>query len=221
MKTEYRKLFQSLAAKMDKLPMNYIYISHLDEDVQFWRLPCCPDKISDTMSSSFNPTTALGRSAPVFTYQNSGPRTVQISLKLHRDMMDEYNERLADNFMVGKAKKYDDLGQDYTDQLIKALQSIVVPKYNLDNKAVEPPLIALRLSNEVFIKGVLNGDIGIEYELPIRSDGRYAQVALSLTVTEVDPYDASSVFTNGSFRGVVSTLRNEKMGFNANALNSY
>ena len=202
------QLFQALAAKMDRLPQNYIYISHLDEDFQFWRLPCCPDKISDTMSSSFNPSTALGRSAPVFTYQNSGPRTVQIELLLHRDMMDEYNE--------GVTNKRPDLGQDYTDQLIKALQAIVLPKYNLDNKAVEPPLVAMRLSNEVFIKGVLNGDIGLNYELPIRSDGRYAQVALSLQITEVDPYDASTVFQNGSFRGVVSTLKNEKMGTWAN-----
>ena len=42
--------------KIDKyiLPENYIYISHLDEDFQFWRLQCCPETINDTMSSSFH-----------------------------------------------------------------------------------------------------------------------------------------------------------------------
>lgn len=181
------------------LPDNYIYISHLDEGFQFWRLPCTPDNISDTMTSTFGMTNALGRSAPVFTYSNSGPRTVQVDLKLHRDMMDEVN------FGVSNAKL--EAGEDYVDNLIKALQSIALPKYNLSNKAVEPPLVALRLSNEVFIKGVVNGSIGITYSLPILSNGKYAQISLSLNISEVDPYDATTVFKNGSFRGMVKTLK--------------
>ena len=187
--------------KIDKyiLPENYIYISHLDEDFQFWRLPCCPETINDTMTSSFQETSALGRSAPVMTYGHSGPRTVQIELKLHRDMMDDVN--------VGVSNAALEKGEDYIDNLIRALQSISVPKYNLNNKAVEPPLVAIRLSNEVFIKGIVNGAIGLTYRLPILSNGKYAEVSLSLQITEVDPYDASTVFKNGSFRGVVKTLK--------------
>lgn len=187
------------------LPDNYIYISHLDEDFQFWRLPCSPESISDTMGSTFSETSALGRSAPVFTYSKSGPRSVQISLKLHRDMMDSVN--------IGVSNADLKYGEDYVDNLIKALQSIAVPKYNLSNKAVEPPLVALRLSNEVFIKGIVNGDIGLEYKLPILSNGKYAQVSLTLRISEVDPYDATTVFQNGSFRGVVKTLK-KGMGMN-------
>lgn len=182
------------------LPDNYIYISHLDEEFQFWRLPCSPESISDSMGSTFMETSALGRSAPVFTYSSSGPRSVQISLKLHRDMMDSVN--------IGVSNADLKYGEDYVDNLIKALQAIAVPKYNLSNKAVEPPLVALRLSNEVFIKGVVNGDIGLEYKLPILSNGKYAQVSLTLKISEVDPYDATTVFQNGSFRGVVKTLKN-------------
>lgn len=181
------------------LPENYLYISHLDEDFKFWQLPCTPETITDSMESTFNQTTALGRSAPVFTYSKSGPRTVNISLKFHRDMMDALN--------VGISNSELKLGEDYVDNLIKALQAISVPKYNLSNKAVEPPLVALRLSNEVFIKGVVTSAIGLEYKLPILSNGKYAQVSLSFAVSEVDPYDASTVFTNGSFRGVVKTLK--------------
>ena len=181
------------------LPDNYIYISHLDEDFQFWRLPCCPETISDSMSSTFGETSALGRSAPVFTYSKSGPRSVQINIKLHRNMMDDIN--------VGVSNAKIKTGEDYVDSLIKALQAIALPKYNLSNKAVEPPLVALRLSNEVFIKGVVNGSIGLEYKLPILENGKYAQVSLQLTVSEVDPYDATTVFTNGSFRGMVKTLK--------------
>ena len=151
------------------------------------------------MSSSLQETSALGRSAPVMTYGHSGPRQVQIDLKLHRDMMDDVN--------VGVSNAALEKGEDYIDNLIRALQSISVPKYNLNNKAVEPPLVAIRLSNEVFIKGIVNGSIGLTYRLPILSNGKYAEVSLSLQITEVDPYDASTVFKNGSFRGVVKTLK--------------
>ena len=181
------------------LPDNYIYISHLDEDMRFWRLPSCPETISDSMGSTFGETSALGRTAPVYTYSRSGPRQVQINLALHRDMMDDVNAGISN------AKLRD--GEDYVDNLIRALQSISVPKYNLSNKAIEPPLVALRLSNEVFIKGVVNGSIGLVYKLPILSNGKYAEVTLSLTVSEVDPYDSTTVFANGSFRGVVQTLK--------------
>jgi hypothetical protein len=150
------------------------------------------------MAPTFSETSALGRSAPIFTYSKSGPRSVQVELKLHRDMMDDIN--------VGVSNTELQLGEDYIDNLIKALQSIAVPKYNVDNRAVEPPLVALRLSNEIFIKGVVTESIGLTYKLPLLSNGKYAQVSLSLNIKEVDPYDSSEVFTNGSFRGTVKTL---------------
>lgn len=181
------------------LPDNYIYISHLDQDHQFWLLPCSPESIQDNMGSNFQSTSALGRSAPVFTYSNSGPRTVQVSLVLHRDMMDEINTGLSNSAL--------EANEDYVDNLIKALQAIAVPKYNLSNKAVEPPLVAVRFSEEVFIKGVVNGDVGVVYKLPILYNNKYAVVEISFSVTEVDPYDATTVFANGSFRGMVKTLK--------------
>lgn len=151
------------------------------------------------MGSTFGESSALGRSAPVYTYSKSGPRTVQVELKLHRDMMDDVNTGVSNSPLLD--------GEDYVDNLIRALQAIVVPKYNLSNKAVEPPIVAMRLSNEVFIKGIVNGSIGLTYRLPLLSNGKYASVALSITITEVDPYDATTVFQNGSFRGVVQTLK--------------
>ena len=181
------------------LPENYIYISHLDDDMKFWRLPSCPETISDSMGSTFGETSALGRSAPVYTYSKSGPREVQIEIKLHRDMMDDINYGVSNAELAN--------GEDYVDNLIHALQAIAVPKYNASNKAVEPPLVALRLSNEIFIKGICNAPIAITYKLPILSNGKYAEVSMSIKVTEVDPYDATTVFKNGSFRGVLKTLK--------------
>lgn len=178
---------------------NYIYISHLDEDLQFWRLPTSPDTIQDSMGSTFYSENVLGRSAPVYTYSNSGPRSVQISMKLHRDIMDDINE--------GYSNSKQGVGEDYVDNLIRALQAIALPKYNLNNKAVEPPLVAVRIENQLFIKGVVSGGITVTYQKPILSNGKYAIASISFTISEVDPYDASTVYKNGSFRGVVRSLK--------------
>lgn len=185
---------------------NYIYISHLDNDYKFWRIPVTPEEISESMESNFGSTTALGRSAPVFTYSHSGPRSMSITINLHRDMMDDINQGWS-NSKLG-------YGEDYVDNLIKAIQAISVPKYNLSNKAVEPPLIAIRLSNEIFIKGVVNGSVGVTHKLPILSNNKYAQISLNFSINEVDPYDATTIFKNGSFRGVVATMK-DRMGLNS------
>lgn len=191
-----------MARKFNKeswMPDNYLYISHLDEDQQFWLLPVSPEEISDSMSSTFAETTALGRTAPVWTYSNSGPRTVQINLKFHREMFNDVN------FGVSNAKPIN--GEDYLDALINALRAIVLPSYNRDNKAIQPPMVALRLGADIFIKGIVNGNIGLAFGLPILYNNKYAEVSLSLEITEIDPYDSSTVFSNGGFRGAVSTLR--------------
>lgn len=179
--------------------LNKIYISHLDEGARFWFLPCCPSTITDSMGSEFTSTTALGRSAPVYTYSHSGPRTVTIDLNFRIDAFDDVNA----NNPTASAKA----GEYEFDAFVKALQAIALPNYDVSNKIIEPPLVALRLSNEVFIKGVVTSPIQVQYDLPIIYGDRYAQVKVSLAVTEVDPYDASAVYKNGSFRGVVKTLR--------------
>lgn len=183
---------------------NYLYISHLGEDLQYWFLPTSPDNIQDSMESTFSATDVLGRSAPVFTYSHSGGRTVQVTLNLHRDIMDDVNE--------GRSNATLKTGEDYVDALIRAIQAIALPKYNLSNKAVEPPLVAVRFCDQIFIKGIVNGAVGVTYSKPIilTHDGKqskYAQVAISFAVSEVDPYDATTVYENGSFRGVVKTLK--------------
>lgn len=179
---------------------NYLYISHLGKDLTYWRLPDCPEEIDDSMQSTFAATNALGRSAPVMTYSNSGPRSVTVTLNLHRDLMDDINEGYSNSKLQG-------IGEGYVENLLHAIQAIALPKYNLNNKAVEPPLIAIRFVDQIFIKGVVNGQVSVKYKKPILSNNRYAQISISFTVSEVDPYDATTVYQNGSFRGVVRTLR--------------
>lgn len=182
-----------------ELDESYIYISHLDSGLRFWRLPTVPETVTDTMQTQFSPNTALGRSAPVYTFSNAGPRTVQININLHRDLMDDVN--------MGWSSEKLGFGEDYVDNLLRALQAIAVPKYNLSNKAIEPPLIGVRLCNSLYIKGVLSSAIGVTYGLPILENGKYATATLSISISEVDPYDSTTVFSNGSFRGEVSLLK--------------
>lgn len=182
-----------------QLPDCYIYISHLGEDGEYLILPNYPDTINDNMSSTFAQTNALSRSAPVFTYSYSGPRSVQVSFRIHRDMMDDIN--------TGASNIELEDGEDYVDALINRLQAIAVPKYNLGNKSVEPPLVAVRLGQSLFVKGIVTGGIAVTYNKPIMSNNKYALVDIAFTVYEVDPYDATTVAKNGGFRGLTRTMR--------------
>lgn len=174
---------------------NYIYLFHLD---QFILLPTCPQAITDTMQSSFSQTNAIARSAPIFTYSNSGPRSFQVDLDLHRDMMQMINYK--------KSNLNLDIDDDYTDTMINLLQSMSLPVYSAASKLVDPPMIALRFGNDIFIKGVISGGVSVTYKVPILDNGKYASVNVSFTVYETQPYDALSVSRDGSFRGLSTTL---------------
>lgn len=208
---------------------NYIYLYHLN---LYWFIPMYPDDISDSMGSTFSRTDALSRSAPVFTYSSSGPRNVTISLSLHRDMMREYAKadgRSLDRskfYRMGGVQNqiamplggYDSffpaefegtpssLSEDYIDSLVRALQATALPNYNSYNqnsKVVVPPMVAVRLGNEIFIKGVITSEITVNKKKPIMADGKYSTINLQFTVSEVDPYTANQVEQQGSFRGYV------------------
>ena len=62
---------------------------------------------------------------------------------------------------------------------------------------VNPPLVAIRFGNEFFIKGVVNGGITTTGKLPLLQNGKYANVDIGFTISEVDPYDAESVVNLG------------------------
>ena len=174
---------------------NYIYLYHTD---QFVILPTYPETVQDSLSSTFAQSNPLSRSAPIYSYSYSGPRSIQVNLKLHREMMTQINYQVS-NLIV-------ELGDDYIDTLIKQLQSIALPKYSAAEKMVNPPQVALRFGNEIYIKGVVNGGITVTYSGPILPDDKYAVVDISFVVYEVDPYDAVTVQTAGSFRGLNKTL---------------
>lgn len=198
----------SVLAKRNKQKMNmidnYLYIYHIGYDPktgqkgQFVVLPTYPETIQDSLTSTFTSSTPLSRSAPIFSYSRSGPRSMQITLAFHRDMMTEINYGVS-NLSVA-------LGDDYVDTIIKNLQACALPSYKAASKMIEPPMVALRFGNEIFIKGIIDGGVTVTYKLPILDNNKYSQVEIGFTVTEIDPYDAETVAEKGSFRGMSSTL---------------
>lgn len=179
------------------MPDNYIYFYHLD---QFIMLPLYADSVQDTMSVNFETSTPLSRSAPIYSYRNSGPRTVQVSFQLHRDLMTDINYQKS-NVHIGP-----ELSDDYVDILIRYIEAAALPTYNATNKMVNPPIVALRLGQDIFIKGVVNGSVGKTFRFPILRNGKYAVVDISFAVSEIEPYDAWDVTVYGSYRGIDTTL---------------
>ena len=180
---------------------NYIYLYHLLDSKgngTFLVLPTTPEEIADSLDSNFQSTSILARTTPIFTYSNSGPREVQISLPLHRDMMYNINTSVSNMEL--------DIGEDYVDKLINYLQAIALPTYAATSKMVNPPMVAVRFGDNIFIKGVVNGGVTVHQYLPLLEDGRYAHVNVQFTVSEVDPYDAKTVVEQGSLRGLSTTL---------------
>lgn len=175
---------------------NYIYLYHTDTLIVVPEYSA--DSINDTMSVNFQSTTPLSRSAPVFSYAGSGPRSLQVSFKLHRDMMQQIN--------VQNTKTKVDIGEDYVDRMIKEVQAAALPAYAVSQKMVNPPIVALRLGEDIFIKGVVSGAVSVSYEAPILSNGKYASVMIGFAIQEIDPYDAETVQKYGSFRGLSTSL---------------
>lgn len=174
---------------------NYLYLYHLD---QFFVIPTFPDSLNDTMSVTYNSTIPMSRSAPIYSYSSSGPRSLQINLDLHRDMMYQINWGISNATIA--------TGDDYVDTLVKGVQACALPTYGASEKMIDPPMVAIRFGNDVFIKGVVTGAVSVTYQLPLLDNNKYAHVSLSFNVEEVEPYDAQIVLSEGSFRGIDTTL---------------
>lgn len=174
---------------------NYIYMYHLQ---QFIVIPSYPESLTDTLNVKFTDSTPMSRSAPIYSYSDSGPRQITVKLDLHRDLMTQVNRDVS-TIPVS-------VSEDYVDVLIKEIQAIALPVYGASEKMVNPPIIAVRFGNDIFIKGVVTGAVAVDYMLPILDTNKYAHVGVSFTVSEVDPYDAQQVVTSGSFRGFDASL---------------
>lgn len=180
---------------------NYVYLYHTDTLIA---LPVYPESITDTMSIRFSETTPLSRSAPIYSYSSSGPRTFQVQLPLHRDLMNQVN--IKTESFIYKNIGVDIYKDDYVEILVKQLQSAALPSYAASEKMVNPPIVAVRFGNSLFCKGVITDGVTVEHSGPILPNNKYAMQTVSFTVSEIDPYDAEYVALVGGFRGLNTTL---------------
>lgn len=177
---------------------NYIYAYHLNK---FLVLPCYPESIEDILQARFASTEVLARSAPIQSYANSGPRTVSFSFELHRDLMNQVN--YGKNNLIEPENKND----DYLDVLVNCVQALSVPEYTDATKMVNPPMVAIKIGDQIFCKGIMQ-TANITYKVPIiqtKGGSKYAVIDLSFAVAETDAYTASFVATHGSYRGLKNT----------------
>ena len=187
---------------------NYVYIHQLGV---FVILPTYPETITDALGSTFAEENILSRTAPLYSYSYSGPRTVRFSFTLHRDLMSSINA-FNTNFIdeVGEMLK-----EDYIDTLIRYLQAMALPAYsNADsassvyNSMVKPPMISVRIGNQLFIKGIVRGEVTVQYSGPIAQDGKYNVATVDFSVSEVEPQDAEQLTKYGSFRNMGAVFTN-------------
>ena len=189
--------------KVFKMIDNYVYLYHTETLIA---LPLYPESIEDSTNVTFASEHPMGRSAPIFSYSNSGPRSFQVQLPLHRDMMNEINVGKS-NLDIDAMK---DENIDYLDVMVNQLQSAALPNYAAAEKMINPPRIAVRFGSSIFCKGVINGPVSVVHSGPILSypDGseKYALVTVSFAIYETDPYDAYTVQKLGGFRSLSKTL---------------
>ena len=190
------------------ITINYIYFYHLQKCCI---IPVYPDNISDGMSVDFNSSSALGRTASVYSYGGSGPRTFTVTLNLHRDLMMD-----LDFSDIGSVKDNVEpfWKDDYIDTLTKYIEASAYPVYKVyknGSKAVIPPRVAIRFGDDIFLKGIISSSVNVQYGYPILTydDGtkHYGKITLSFTLTETDPYDAEVIKQIGSFRGATAAFK--------------
>ena len=188
----------------------YIYIYHLG--LQF-NIPTIPDSFNDSLGIQFEATPVLGRSAPQQTFTSAGPRSIQVSLKFHRQIFALENPQLGTltqskkvlmpDVATGELVEYK--ATDAADVFINALQALSVPKYTDAAKSIVPPSLFVRFGDEIAIRGVPSGFQKISSGPWLKSN-KQAEVTITFTVTEVEPYSAQYVAQNGGLRGLSTTL---------------
>ena len=167
---------------------SYIYLYHLDKQ---FNIPVTPDPITNSLGITFTQENILGRSAPQMTFANAGPRTQQVSLVLHRQLMALENQG----------------NENAVDDLINALQACTLPKYADSYKAVIPPSLLIQFGNESCIRGVIQNSLNISSSGAWLKNGKMSIVTLNFTVVEIQPFSADYVMQKGLLRSVSTDLK--------------
>lgn len=132
-------------------------------------LPCYPEAVSESLSTTWSPTTIVGRPGALYSYTTTSDISCSFSFDLHREM-----ERPGT--IIGKLYAYG----TYTDGIIRAIKSACYPKFSY--QGVEPPRTTWRFG-DTYISGILM-DAGFDWKLPI-VDKKYSVCTVSVQMVNV------------------------------------
>ena len=124
-------------------------------------IPCYPKSVSDSLQVQFNSDSLFTSTEPYFVFHHSGPRTIQVGFQFHREM------RGIDN-------------DGYIDTIVNALKASVYPV----NDGWMGSEIILIVGNDVYIRGIISGSVGVSYSGPI-IDGKYNVIDVNFSIEEV------------------------------------
>ena len=181
---------------------NYIYFYHTDTLIL---LPNWPEQIQDGQTANFSGQSILGRSAPIQAYGGGGARTITTTLHFHREMLKQTNLK---NPMVNT--RVSDFNNDYVEYLTNEMYGAVIPNYSSSAKLVDPPVVAMRFGNQIYIKGVCT-NVSVSYGGAILRDNKYSMIDINMSVTEIAPYDAITAMGVGGFRSDGEVFMNTGM----------
>lgn len=141
-------------------------------------MPCYPEEVSDTTTVNYNNQNVLGRSEPYQAYNNSGPRAISFTFKMHREMTGNVGE---------------------IERIVRYVESSVYPNY--DSSGVAAIKTSVKIGNSISITGIVTSET-TNWSGPIGPDKKYNMVTITFTVTEVtgDPKTAQKIAIIGGYR---------------------
>lgn len=134
------------------------------EGAEPMEIPAWPDKITDNVAVSWSQEmTTYQHYEDQNTFKQSGPRTMDLTFKLHRAMWNG-NQDSGD-----------------CEVLVAYIESACYPDY--DTQAAEPPRVLFTAGKSIRIYGIITG-MRTEYGGPIGPDTKYDEVTINISIKE-------------------------------------
>lgn len=153
-----------------------LYSSLADKSVYF---PVYPEELDDETIANYEqmPDTIF-QYEPWQTYKSSGPRSITLTFKMHRDMW-------SGDHRDGKCQ-----------ELVRFCQAQCYPRYR--GAAVFTPIVSMYIEGQQYIRGIVTS-VKPHWEGPIGLDGWYLVCNLDISITEVAqvPLNYDSVMKGG------------------------
>lgn len=166
--------------EMTKLIHCYVINLLTDTKITF-KVP--PEELTESVSASFEPQEIRGRSAPFFSYNSNGARTVSFTVTLHEE------------YCAGGIWK-----------TVNQLKALVYPTYS--GSIVRPPKCYVRFGSMVGMRAIIE-NVSVSWEKPYIQDvGKrivFNKASVSLEFTEYmvnDTHDAYSMEKEGGIRNL-------------------